>query len=101
MEGTKHQYPLYDALAMGVQAMVFVYILGRTDAQGRTVIDMWAHSKAHNRLQSALLSVAAILVVGDVVYASVFAPHLVTKLSGQVDAGPSGQLFKGVPNGPK
>ena len=39
-EGTKHQYPLYDALAMGVQMMVFTYLLGRTDPQGRTVIDM-------------------------------------------------------------
>ena len=34
--GTKHQYPLYDSLAMGVQMMIFTYILGRTDSQGRT-----------------------------------------------------------------
>ena len=100
-QGTKHQYPLYDALAMGVEVMVFSYILGRTDAQGRTVIDMWADSKARNRVQSALLSIAAIIVFGTTVYAAVFAPHLVTKLSGQVNAGPSGQLFKGVPNQPK
>ena len=33
-EGTKHQYPLYDALAMGVQMMVFTYLLGRTDPDG-------------------------------------------------------------------
>ena len=45
-QGTKHQYPLYDALAMGVQMMVFTYILGRTDPEGRTVIDAWADSKA-------------------------------------------------------
>ena len=41
-EGTKHQYPLYDALAMGVMVMVFAYILGRTDPEGRTVIETWA-----------------------------------------------------------
>src|SRR5690349_8371986 len=35
-EGTKHQYPLYDALAMGAQMMVFTYLLGRTDPAGRT-----------------------------------------------------------------
>ena len=81
--------------------MVFSYILGRTDPQGRTVIDMWADAKSNTRVQSALLSVAAIIVLGTVVYAAVFAPHLVTKLSGQVNAGPSGQLFKGVPNQPK
>ena len=100
-QGTKHQYPLYDALAMGVQAMVFTYILGRTDAQGRTVIDIWADARSHGRVQSALLSVAAVVLLGNVVYAAVFAPHLATKLTGQVDAGPSGQLFQGVPNQPR
>mgnify|MGYP000331883435 FL=1 len=34
-EGSKHQYPMYDALAMGVQMMVFTYLLGRTDEKGR------------------------------------------------------------------
>ena len=37
-EGTKHQYPLYDSLAMGIQMMVFTYLLGRTDSEGRNVI---------------------------------------------------------------
>jgi hypothetical protein len=100
-EGTKHQYPLYDALAMGVQMMVFTYILGRTDPQGRTIIDVWADSKSNGRLQSALLSIAAVIVLGHVVYASVFAPHLITKMAGLVDAGPTEQLFEGVPNQPK
>ena len=40
-EGTKNQYPIYDAIAMGVQVMVFTYLLGRTDAQGRNVIEVW------------------------------------------------------------
>jgi hypothetical protein len=100
-EGTKHQYPLYDALAMGVQMMVFTYILGRTDPQGRTLIDVWADSRSNGRLQSALLSIAAIVVVGHAVYASVFAPHLATKLSGLVNVGPTGQLFENVPNQPE
>ena len=100
-EGTKHQYPLYDALAMGVQVMVFTYILGRTDPQGRTVIDVWADSKSKSRLQSAFLSVVAIMALGHVVYAAVFAPHLFTKMAGLVDAGPTEQLFEGVPDQPK
>jgi len=100
-EGTKHQYPLYDALAMGVQMMVFTYILGRTDPQGRTVMDMWADSKSHDRLQSASLSIAAAVVIGHTVYGSVFAPHLATKLLGLVNAGPTEQLFEGVPNQPE
>jgi hypothetical protein len=100
-EGTKHQYPLYDALAMGVQVMVFTYILGRTDPQGRTVIDVWADSKSKSRLQSAFLSVVAVIALGHVVYAAVFAPHLFTKMVGLVDAGPTEQLFEGVPDQPK
>lgn len=99
-EGTKHQYPLYDALAMGVQVMVFTYLVGRTDPKGRTVIDVWADSRAKGRLQSSLLSVVAVVVLGHAVYGSVFAPHLVTKLSGQVTAGPTDQLFPGEPNQP-
>lgn len=99
-EGTKHQYPLYDGLAMGVQMMVFTYLLGRTDPEGRTVIDVWADSKAKGRLESSLLSVVAVVVLGHAVYGGVFAPHLLTKLSGQVTAGPTEQLFEGVPNQP-
>ena len=100
-EGTKHQYPLYDALAMGVQMMVFTYLLGRTDPQGRTIIDVWADSQSNGRLQSALLSIAAAIVIGHAVYGSVFAPHLATKLLGLVNAGPTEQLFEGVPNQPE
>jgi Spirocyclase AveC-like len=44
-EGTRHQYPLYDALAMGLQVMVFAYLIGRTDPEGRTVVDAWADAR--------------------------------------------------------
>jgi len=99
-EGTKHQYPLYDALAMGVQMMVFTYLLGRTDEQGRTLIEVWADSTARTRLRSALLSIMAFVVIGHAVYLSVFAPHLATKMLGLVNVGPTEQLFEGVPNQP-
>ena len=99
-QGTKHQYPLYDALAMGVQMMVFTYILGRTDPDGRTVIDMWADSRSTTRLRSAVLSVLGVVVIGTVLYGAVFTPHLVTKLDGQVTAGPTAPLFSGVRNQP-
>ena len=70
-EGTKHQYPLYDALAMGVQVMVFAYLLGRTDAEGRTVVDPWADARATTRLRSSLLSVLAVVVIGHALYGAV------------------------------
>ena len=100
-EGTKHQYPLYDSLAMGVQMMVFTYLLGRTDSQGRNVIEMWADKRSSGRIQSAVLSVVAVVVIGNLVYGAVFAPHLITKLGGWVTAGPAEQLFPGTPNQPR
>jgi len=99
-EGTKHQYPLYDSLAMGVQMMVFTYLLGRTDPRGRTVVETWAESRTKGRLRAALLSIAAFVVLGHAVYLSVFAPHLTTKLLGLVTVGPTEPLFEGVPNQP-
>src|SRR5215813_1506977 len=98
--GTKHQYPLYDSLAMGVQMMVFTYLLGRTDSQGRTLLEVWADSKSTSRFRSSLLSIAAAIVVGHLVYLSVFAPHLATKLLHLQTVGPTEQLFEGVPNQP-
>ncbi|MCT7659296.1 spirocyclase AveC family protein [Mycobacterium deserti] len=100
-EGTKHQYPIYDAIAMGVQVMVFAYLLGRTDSQGRNVIEAWSDKMSRTRVQSTVVSIAAVVVVGHLVYGAVFAPHLVTKLSGYVTSGPTEQLFPGVPNQPR
>ncbi|RLT91255.1 MULTISPECIES: spirocyclase AveC family protein [unclassified Ketobacter] len=98
--GTKHQYPWYDSIAMGVQVMAFTYLLGRTDFQGRTIVEVWADSKTQSRLRASLLSIAAFIAIGHAVYLSVFAPHLATKLMGLVTVGPSEQLFPGVPNQP-
>jgi hypothetical protein len=99
-EGTKHQYPLYDSLAMGVQVMVFAYLLGRTDSLGRSLVEAWSDERAKSRLGAAALSVAAFVVIGHAVYLSVFAPHLVTKVLHMQTVGPSEALFEGVPNQP-
>jgi hypothetical protein len=99
-EGTKHQYPLYDAVAMGVQMMAFTYLLGRTSPDGRTVVDVWARNRTTNPVASTLLSFAAVALIANLLYGAVFTPHLVTKLQGWVDTGPSAPLFPGVPNQP-
>ena len=62
---------------------------------------VWSDKVSKTKVQSALLSVVAMIVIGNVVYGAVFAPHLVTKLRGDVTSGPSGQLFPGVPNQPR
>jgi hypothetical protein len=61
---------------------------------------MWADSKSKSRLRSSLLSIAAVIVIGHVVYISVFTPHLATKLLHLQTVGPTEQLFDGVPNQP-
>jgi hypothetical protein len=99
-EGTRHQYPLYDALAMGVQMMVFTYLLGRTEPAGRTLVEAWADSRTKSRLQASLLSIASFIAIGHAVYLSVFAPHLATKVLGLQTVGPTEQLFEGMPNQP-
>ncbi|MFD4402546.1 spirocyclase AveC family protein [Nocardia sp. NPDC058499] len=99
-EGTKHQYPIYDTVAMALQMMVFTYILGRTDTEGRTIIDIWADAKAKTRIGSSALSVVAVVAIGTAMYSAVFAPHLVTKLGGWVTSGSTEQLFPGVENQP-
>jgi hypothetical protein len=86
---------------MGIQMMVFTYLLGRTDSEGRNVIEMCSDGMSKTRLQSSVLSVVAIVLIGNLLYGAVFAPHLVTKLGGWVTAGPTGPLFPGVPNQPK
>src|SRR3546814_14959481 len=95
-EGTKHQYPLYDTLAMGIQMMLFSYLLGRTDSQERSVIEIWADSRATTRLGSSLLSIVAIVAIGHALYLGVFAPHLATKLLGLVTVGPTEDRKRGV-----
>jgi uncharacterized protein DUF5135 len=99
-EKTIYQYPLYDSLAMGVQMMVFTYLLGRTDDQGRNLIEIWAAKFSQSRARQAVLSIVAVVVVGHAAYGAVFAPHLATKLGGWVNSGPTEQLFPGVPNQP-
>ena len=99
-EGTKHQYPVYDAVAMAVQMAAFAYLLGRTDSHGRNVIEAWADARGSTPRRSGLLSAGAVVLVGHALYLAVFAPHLVTKLRGDVTAGPTEQLFPHTENQP-
>jgi vacuolar-type H+-ATPase subunit I/STV1 len=98
--GTIHQYPLYDALAMGIEMMVLAYLIGRIDSSGRTFVGIWADAKTRTRFGSACLSILAVIVIGNVVYLSVFAPHLATKLLHLQTVAPTEQLYPGIPNQP-
>jgi hypothetical protein len=99
-QGTTHQYPLYDALAMSVQMMVFTYLLGRTDAEGGTIVDGWAARRSLTRVQCSALAITGVIVIANLLYGAVFLPHLIAKLQGWDTAGPTTALFRGVPNQP-
>lgn len=100
-QGSRYQYPVYDAVAMGLQMMVFTYLLGRVDEQGRNVIEVWSDKRSSSKLGSSLLSIAAVVVVGHLMYGAVFAPHLATKLGGYVTEGPTEQLWPPIENQPR
>jgi hypothetical protein len=99
-EGTRHQYPMYDAVCMALQMMTFAYLLGRTDADGRNLIEGWAARRTTTPAGSFVMSIVAVVFVGHALYLAVFAPHLITKLRGDMTAGPTEQLFPGVDNQP-
>jgi hypothetical protein len=86
---------------MGIQMMVFTYLLGRRDSQGRNVIEMWSDKVSKTRVQSAVVSIVTVIVIGNALYGAVFAPHLITKQLGYVTSGTGEQLFPGVPNQPR
>lgn len=81
--------------------MVFTYLLGRTDSQGRNVIESWADKRSSNRVGSSLLSIVAVVLLGHATYGAVFAPHLATMQWGYVTEGPTEQLFPGIKNQPR
>ena len=61
----------------------------RTDSEGRNVIEMWSDKVSKSRAQSTILSIVAVVIIGNLLYGAVFAPHLVTKLGG-CDVGTDG-----------
>jgi hypothetical protein len=61
---------------------------------------MWADRRSSSRVGSSALSVIAIVVIGNLLYGSLFAPHLITKLGGWVTVGPTAPLYPGVANQP-
>src|SRR3546814_20086509 len=83
---------------MGIQMMLFSYLLGSTDSQERSVIEIWTDSRATTRLGSSLISIVAIVAIGHALYFGVFATHLATKLLGMVTVGPTERFFGGLPN---
>ena len=50
---------------------------------------------------AALISIASVIVIGNVLYLAVFAPHLLAKEKGWATVGPTEQYYPGVPNQPR
>ena len=78
--------------------MTLAMTLGMSLGVRRTLHMMWGELVGVGLV--SVLSVVGVIVVGNLLYGAVFAPHLATKLAGWVTSGPTVQLFPGVPNQP-
>ena len=96
-EGTLHQYPIYDAIAMGIQMMVFTYLLGGRMPKGATSSRCGPTRCPRPVFSRRSCPSSRSIVIGNLLYGAVFAPHLVTKQLGYVTSGTGEQLFPGVP----
>ena len=91
-EGTTHQYPLYDSLAMGIQMMVFTYLLGRTDAK-----DAMSSRRGRPKGRRPDCKSRSCPSIADhrdrkPALRAVFAPHLITKARRLGDRGAPGPV---------
>lgn len=94
--GTYHQFPLYDGLAIAITIMVLTYLMGSTN----NLVERWASRRALTPVQRALFTLVGYVVVIHIVYLSVFAPQLITKLAHLDTTVAPENLFPGVPNQP-
>ncbi len=97
--GTVRQYPLYDALAMGMQMMVFTYLLA-TRINGQDIVHYWLSSRTAGKPVPAWKSIFVVVVAMHIMYLSLVIPHLIVNLAGLATVAPVQELYEGIPNQP-
>jgi hypothetical protein len=80
--------------------MLFTYLLGRTNEQGRNFIEVWAANRSKSGTGATVRTIASIVVIANVAYLSVYTPHIITKMLHLQTTAPKGQLYDNVPNQP-
>lgn len=94
---TYHQFPLYDGLAIAITIMVLTYLVGSSN----NLVRRWASAHASTAVRRGLLTLGAYVLAMHVVYVSVFAPQLLTKVMDLDTSVVPESVFPGVPNQPR
>jgi hypothetical protein len=76
--------PAYIALAMAAFIAFAAVVIGNTTPEGDSVIDVWAASKSTSAGGRLRLQAIAYILACNVVYASTYLPHAVTKYAGML-----------------
>jgi hypothetical protein len=76
--------PAYIPLAMAAFIAFAAVVIGNTTPEGDSVIDVWAASKSTSAGGRLRLQAIAYILACNVVYASTYLPHAVTKYAGML-----------------
>jgi hypothetical protein len=76
--------PAYIPLAMAAFIVFAAIIVGNTTRDGDSVVDVWAKSKSTSPGARLGLQAVAYIVLCNVVYASTYLPHAITKYAGML-----------------
>ena len=76
--------PAYIPLAMAAFIVGATYVIGNTTPDGDSVIDVWAQPKANSPGALMILQAVAYIVFCNVLYASTYLPHAITKYAGML-----------------
>ena len=76
--------PAYIPLAMAAFIVFATVVIGNTTPQGDSVVDVWARSKTTSIRARLGLQAVAYIVLCNLVYASTYLPHAITKYAGML-----------------
>jgi hypothetical protein len=76
--------PAYVPLAMAAFIVFATVVVGNTTPEGESVIDVWATSRTTSPGARLGLQAIAYIVLCNVVYASTYLPHAITKYAGML-----------------
>jgi hypothetical protein len=76
--------PAYIPLAMAAFIVFAAVVIGNTTPRGDSVVDVWAKSKTPSPGARRGLQAIAYIVLCNVVYASTYLPHAITKYAGML-----------------
>ncbi len=94
--GTRYTLSLPVSYYMAITYTVCVYLAGRTDANGHTLIEAWARQKASTPTSALLLNLGATILAVQLTYFSLLVPNIIAKVLNLQTVVYNGELFDGL-----